>query len=684
MLRKPFVRIVGLVPVLGMAVLMTGCFSHGGPERVSVPIQIVTADNAGALTAQAFDPDELCSGQVLPEYIRFRFTDIGGEEIARQLERGELSEDELGRLTTFVNRNNRSHVRRAVYLNPYLNPLPFEGDSDVVGSTMLPAADGGAGLSAIFLLPPTEIRIEFTAWVRSRVSSGSSTPQYSVIPELCEGEATVDITGDGQVILIEARRAAGSNLTVGVTSTGDNLPRYAGPPSYGDYPYPERFVHIGLVDQDTGYGFPVRNISDDQYNCNDEIVAALDGESCPNSEPDEANVFPDVPVGRDYRFMAWYPGRHPEWGNSGFVTSVSNAGKYGVSVIRTHTDTPPLTETGISPQNIPIGALVAEIDFDQDQPLRPWIPALGLAVDLSVANQPDKTGIREALKSFNVCNLTGLSDGNSGFLYHEDCMPLADSPDPLPAPPQMAFMSGVYAWGNSGFGVDPTEDVSSLDITFQTIEARATSAFIPIPAPDPEGLDTGVIQPDYGNGLADSFCVYTTFYSSGNGLPLVNSARPASDPTISLPVSNFGSNVPGDRPNGTCQPPGGVVNGKPVNIADGISFQTRRTGGPSTNSPTTVAAGEGLSFNFTIPASVVSGTPNPSGNIVIVAAPSNSGDRPVFEYPIVTCPYTGSSASCSSVDLSSWGGSTLRAYTSGQGHVPSSGFVTITVTNPGP
>lgn len=643
--------------VASAALLAAGCQSPNSAERVNVPINVVFGSGAAV---DAIDTS--CTETSLPEYMRFHFVDVPGEAL---MESGrDLTPAQLKDISGFLSDlpsggGGRRADRTLVYLDPFTNVLPYEGDADVLGSQL--DTNGGAGpLSGVYLLPKTTIRIEFTAWTRPRLSPGV----YSKTPELCIGETTVDV-GDGTTVTIVATKAETVSLPVQVTdqyNTGYSF-------NYGGTMID--FAHISLVDQDTGYGFPPVNNSDDD---NLDFSATFSGLN-------STYTFPEVPTGREYKFVAWYPGRHPtgfnfNYGfNAGFQSNVDLAGMYGVSAPCTvGTDCP--------------APVTVDIDFTQEQPMGLVNFPVGFVAKDAVTKSPDNSGILDSLKSVSLCHLTGYV-GNVGFGDNADdydCATGVESDVPLPPAPEMAFVgvSSPYDFDiNAGFGPTPNGNFVNNPISFGGINFTLTQGFAGVPMPDPDrssgrGLDTGVIQPDFGTGYGSSYCLWADFFGSPAAITRAVDSKidtgSAEASVVALQKLN-GSALN----NGICQtgPRADLPSPRP-DLSEGVTLEVKRLEAAPSSTTSSIPFGCSPSaVDFTV-------TGLATGSVVVVPEPA-AGDRPDFNYTIDNCTVVGGLASCISVDTCYWVGTggKLRAYTVGTDMVPSSDFLEISVTGDG-
>ncbi len=629
--------------------MAAGCESPQRSRIVEVPVSVVLDGSSVAAITPSAISDDLCGDRALPEYMRFRFTDIPGAALIESTSSrdGDGLAETLSNWVGFLSPRSLDPDRELVYLNPFVDPLPWEGDADVLGA---PLEAGTGGISGIFLLPQTRVRIEFTAWVRPRLNPESSEPEYSKIPELCEGEATVDITGDGQVVTLEAFRSTTANLSTYVDA-------------YYQYDsFQKNYSHISLVDQDTGYGFPVRNASEDD-------------ESTPTYN--STFTFEEVPLDRTYRFVAWYPGRHP--GNFGFYSLPYDAGKYGVSSDYEHLE-----------DNTEGSPLVAEIDFSQDQPMTPYFQSVdGTLVDFAVGvsadptnvsgKVPDMAGALDYVKSVNICHLTG--GFNSGFGIDPDLDCVTDEPvsETLPPAPLMAFIGKIFGYDDDdGFSVTPNGNISNTTVSFGGATFVTTIGTVHVPAPDPDrsggrGLETNVIQPDFGFGLSRSYCVWADFFSNGldedGGIRITTANDSQIDAASGItPLRALGGS---EVANGVCQNGG---RGSRPDLSKGVSFLSERAPGP------TSASGE-IGYGFLGSLTVTAQGP---GQVVLVEAPTVAGGRPDFGSGyIADAPISGGVAEFSDIDfcqlyVSLSENQKVRAYTVGTNMLPSSSFVEIT------
>jgi len=619
------------------ALFAAGCESPRESGTAQVPISVLLKPSGISAAALSPTVNELCESAALPEYVRFRFTDVNGEQALERYYEGLLTEEDLANTGGFVKTSEDVPYREIVYVNPYIDPLPYEGQMEVVGGLF---EQSSSGLSGIFLLPKTRLRIEFTAWTRPAIGEGD---QYSVTPQFCQGETDIEITGDDEVT-IEGNRAETAEIDVSVRMNGNT-----------DGPAP--FAYFGLVDFDTGYGFPVRTIADD------ELVDPYS-----NFSVDNANVIPEVPVGRDYTFVAWHPGRYPYGGNGGFITEIQNTGKYDVDEIED------LSTEG--------GSASVNINLSQDQPLMPWVPVAVAADDRSKsasdeAQRAEKfTGALDVIGAIKICNLADGDEYNAGYYNDYDCTNESTA-EPMLTPPEMAFVSGTYGYEysyNGGFALASTGALVDQEFYLSeeglTVTANPTFGLAAIPVPDPDrtsgrGLDTNVIQPDWGVGLARSFCTFVTYVAGVEAK--FTSARLFDDPSNKVAEADLYQSLDSAVKNGLCRADSetATILNPGISMRHGVFFQTRRNAAP-TNFTGTFNNNDSNNFGFNVP---------PGFDVIITPEPA-AGERPRFDYPAIFC----DDGACFGEALCSFSpGTTMRAYSVGPNEVPSVGFLSLTV-----
>ncbi len=624
-----------------------GCESPQESGTAQVPINVLL--KPAGISAAALSPtvNDLCESAALPEYVRFRFTDVNGEQALERYYEGLLTEEDLANTGGFVKTPDDLPYREIVYVNPYIDPLPYEGNAEVVGSLF---EQSSSGLSGVFLLPKTRLRIEFTAWTRPAIEDGI----YSVTPQFCQGETDIEITGDDEVT-IEGNRAETAEVDVSVRMNGNT-----------DGPAP--FAYFALVDFDTGYGFPVRTIADDEF---------VDPYS--NFSVDNANVIPEVPVGRDYTFVAWHPGRYPYGGNGGFITEIQNTGKYEVDEIDDLT-----TEGGSASVNINLSQDQPLIFFGIDEDAPRGIPTVAISADdrsKSASDEAERAekfkGALDVIGAIKICNLADGDEYNAGYSINDYDCATGNLAEPMLTPPEMAFVSGAYGYeysSNSGFALERTEALADKDFFISeeglTITANATYGYVSIPVPDPDrssgrGLDTNVIQPDWGVGLARSFCVYTKYVAGIEAK--FTSARLFDDPSSKISEANLYQSQDSAVKNGLCRADSesATILNPGISLRNGVFFQTRRNLAPA-NFTGTFNNNDSNNFGFTVP---------PGFDVIIVPEPGD-GQRPHFDPPAIFC----DDGACFGEALCSFAaGQEMRAYSVGPNEVPSLEFLSLTV-----
>jgi hypothetical protein len=243
----------------------------------------------------------------------------------------------------------------------------------------------------------------------------------------------------------------------------------------------------------------------------------------------------------------------------------------------------------------------------------------------------------------------------------------------------MAFVSSSFAYDyNNGFLLAPNGNFTTEMKSYGNFGFAVTQGFAAVPAPDPDRVDgrsaaAGAIQPEFGVGLGDSYCLWAEFFGSPVAVKTARDSRfeSATPDANKLTLRKLNGSY---YDNGVCQ--AGPRAPRP-DLDVGVQMQVQRAGAPSSTT-TTVALGTAPTIDFTVPSG--------SGYIVMIKAPA-AGERPDFDYHYISdCYYFGTSTTCDlpylcyleTVSLD--GGDKIRAYNVADGFLPSTGYVELSVT----